>query len=590
MNKNRYPGTQPFTSAQENLFFGRELETKELLKLIQFQQMVVLYGKSGLGKSSLLNAKIIQEVKQQQIAQVFPMRFNAWTKETDETPLSKTRTALLTLEGLQTHTLAPIADNSLWYAIKARQMATKQKRFLLVFDQFEELFTYPDAEIKAFKDDFAELLRSRMPKRMDKAIQNLQLSDADLDTFYENVDVKVLFAIRSDRMHLLDKLSDVLPDILRHCYELKALIEPDAREAITKPAALVGDFDVPTFTYTGGALSDIVSFLKDENGRIEAIQLQTLCQAFERTIHREGSSITAADTPMDKLKAIIDDYYKTQLNHDSITDKHTAHRLIEDELVIETGDGKGVRVTLHELSILVKFANRNAPEADEKIRLKHLLDALVNVHLLRREVGSRGGDTYELAHDRLVEPVLTAKKVYEAEVERQKAKEETERREGELAEAKRQAWVERRRSLILSSILIAFFILFFLWVSQYYKSIKNVQIVREIVVRADSLRYGLNYSRMMQVQQDSNSTRLLQNTLELQMMLKKYEFFYKTREVKVENNFQEYDNLKQLEIQTSILQKLLQVETILKEAKFARDSAVQMDIEKLRIMLQQLNH
>ncbi len=101
-----------------------------------------------------------------------------------------------------------------------------------------------------------------------------------------------------------------------------------------------------------------------------------MCQAFEITIHTEGVSITAADTPTEKLKDIIDHYYKTQIDDPRIDDKHTAHRLIEDELVIETGDNKGVRVTLHELSILVKFAQRGANEADEKIRLKHLLDAL----------------------------------------------------------------------------------------------------------------------------------------------------------------------------------------------------------------------
>jgi hypothetical protein len=112
---------------------------------------------------------------------------------------------------------------------------------------------------------------------------------------------------------------------------------------------------------------------------------------------------------MEKLKAIIDDYYKTQMSDPRIADKRTAHRLIEDELVIETGDGKGVRVTLHELSILAKFSQRGTVLEYEHIRLRELLNTLVNVHLLRREVSSRGGDTYELAHDRLIGAVLTSK-------------------------------------------------------------------------------------------------------------------------------------------------------------------------------------
>ena len=68
MAKNRYPGTQPFTAEQKDLFYGRKQETDDLMKLIRFQQMVVLYGKSGLGKSSLLNTKIKQDVETQKIS------------------------------------------------------------------------------------------------------------------------------------------------------------------------------------------------------------------------------------------------------------------------------------------------------------------------------------------------------------------------------------------------------------------------------------------------------------------------------------------------------------------------------------------
>ena len=432
---NRYPGTQPFTADQKHLFCGRAQETEDLMKLIRFQQMVVLYGKSGLGKSSLLNASVKPKIEEQKIADVFSIRFNAHTDD-EETPLSKTFAALMPNENTP---LSPLADATLWYAAKARQLATQKQHFLLVFDQFEELFTYNDTDVQAFKEALTELMRAGLPKRWEDKIKMAALSEDDLDTIYETADVKILFSIRSDRMHLLDKLSDVLPDILRHCYELKALSENDAKDAIIKPADTEGSFSTPRFSYDVGALQNIITFLKDDEERIEAIQLQTLCQAFEKTITVPNQIIATADTPDDKLKAIIDDYYKTQIADARVTDKHTAQRLIEDELVIETGDGKGVRVTLHELSVLAKFARQGQNEDAEKLRLKTLLDALVNVHLLRREVGSRGGDTYELSHDRLIEPVLKNKKVYVAEIEKQRVERELKERADELAEAKKRA-------------------------------------------------------------------------------------------------------------------------------------------------------
>ncbi len=448
--RNRYPGTKPFTAEQKELFYGRKQETDDLMKLIRFQQMVVLYGKSGLGKSSLLNASIKNQAETRKIAEVFSIRFNA-SSEGEDAPLRKTFAALAPA---QATVLTPIADHTLWFAMKARQMASGQKSFLLVFDQFEELFTYPDAAVEAFKEGLTELTRSGLPQRVEGAVKNLALSEADLDALYETMDVKVLFAIRSDRMHLLDQLSDALPDILRHCYELKALVETDAREAIVQPAAMEGDFQSPRFSYTPDALNDVIGFLKDEDGRVEAIQLQTLCQAFETRVRQTGGvSVTADDTPVAKLKAIIDDYYTTQLGDPQILDQPTAHRLIEDELVIETGDGKGVRVTLHELSILAKFARPGASEATEKGRLKKLLEALVNVHLLRRETGARGGDTYELSHDRLIESALKSKKVYIVETRRRQKEAEEAQRESELTEAKNQAELERNRNERLQKAL-----------------------------------------------------------------------------------------------------------------------------------------
>ena len=57
--QSRYPGTRPFSDAEQALFFGREEDFDHLSKLILLEKLVVFYGKSGYGKSSLLNAKVL---------------------------------------------------------------------------------------------------------------------------------------------------------------------------------------------------------------------------------------------------------------------------------------------------------------------------------------------------------------------------------------------------------------------------------------------------------------------------------------------------------------------------------------------------
>ncbi|HFA49352.1 MAG TPA: hypothetical protein ENJ95_10080, partial [Bacteroidetes bacterium] len=83
----RYPGVQPFTTGQANVFFGREHDTSELYRMLRREPLVVLYGKSGLGKSSLINAGIIPECRKTGEFAPITIRFGAWTEGTVDTPL-----------------------------------------------------------------------------------------------------------------------------------------------------------------------------------------------------------------------------------------------------------------------------------------------------------------------------------------------------------------------------------------------------------------------------------------------------------------------------------------------------------------------
>ena len=54
----RYPGSRPFedTELDRMLFQGREEETQRMLHLVLAERLMVLFAKSGVGKSSLINA------------------------------------------------------------------------------------------------------------------------------------------------------------------------------------------------------------------------------------------------------------------------------------------------------------------------------------------------------------------------------------------------------------------------------------------------------------------------------------------------------------------------------------------------------
>src|SRR5262249_28209422 len=64
----RYPGAQPFSDDElsRKTFFGRERESADLANKILANRLVVVYAKSGLGKTSLLNAGVAQRLRSEQ--------------------------------------------------------------------------------------------------------------------------------------------------------------------------------------------------------------------------------------------------------------------------------------------------------------------------------------------------------------------------------------------------------------------------------------------------------------------------------------------------------------------------------------------
>jgi hypothetical protein len=60
----RYPGTQSFESSQRDIFFGRDKDIEKLTQMIELERMVLVYAKSGIGKTSLINAGVLPSLQE----------------------------------------------------------------------------------------------------------------------------------------------------------------------------------------------------------------------------------------------------------------------------------------------------------------------------------------------------------------------------------------------------------------------------------------------------------------------------------------------------------------------------------------------
>ena len=445
----RYPGATPFSVQQEEIFFGRDKEIQEFVDLIHIEQTVVLYSKSGLGKSSLINAGLIPKIKTEDALLPFVFRFGAYAHSSKGSPLTIAANQLATSR--QNGLLDKIIpqENSLWYHLKKRQVATKEELgYLLIFDQFEELFTYPETLVKQFAQQLAELLYTTIPHRFREIIAaQMQgehsltfLSPEEMKALHRPFEVKVLVAIRSDRMSLLNQLTDFLPHILRTCRELQALNAEQAEDAILTPAYLKNEkFISPTFDYSDEAIEKTLNFLtKDNTQNIASFQLQILCESVERKVINQGLKIVEAEHLGD-IESLYKNYYDDQLSTIANRDDQLAARvLIEEGLIFEEEER---RLTLYEGQIFKDY--KISPE---------LLRNLVDCHLLRSEPSSHGdGFNYEISHDSLVAPILKAKAKRMIQEAEHKRREEERKR---LEEEKRKLAIEKKKRLRARQIAI----------------------------------------------------------------------------------------------------------------------------------------
>src|SRR3954471_20617266 len=64
---NPWPGLASFREADRELFFGRERETEELFRAVMRERLTILFGLSGLGKTSLLQAGLFPRLRDENV-------------------------------------------------------------------------------------------------------------------------------------------------------------------------------------------------------------------------------------------------------------------------------------------------------------------------------------------------------------------------------------------------------------------------------------------------------------------------------------------------------------------------------------------
>ncbi len=386
-----YKGLNPFDDSEVDalLFFGRERETAIVVANLIAARLTVLYGPSGVGKSSLLSAAVARSLRALAEGPLVVV-FSSWSDD----PNPALAEAVGKAAGLTT-------DGS---AVGALELAQSERDVYLILDQAEEYFLYhaDDGGPGSFAEALPAILAA--PTR-----------------------VNVLVSLREDSLAKLDRFTGRIPGLFANTLRLDRLDRGAARKAVLRPAEryaeLTGESVIIEPALVERVLDEVgagriepalgglgtVEAL-DAGGRIEAPYLQLVMQRLWDEERASGSTELRAETfeRLGGAQHIVEEHLEGAMAELTIAQSDLAARIF-NHLVTPSGTK-----IAHEVADLADFGRVSEPE------LTPVLTTLTDRRILR-SIDEGRGVRYEIFHDVLGEPVLAWRTRHrtEREIERQ---------------------------------------------------------------------------------------------------------------------------------------------------------------------------
>jgi tetratricopeptide (TPR) repeat protein len=402
----RYPGSRPFddTVADRLIFFGRKEEILALSNRILGARLILLFARSGVGKTSLLSAGVAPRLREHALLPVPILLTDFLTAAragSAGSPTDRVIDAVVAACATQGLRLVAGERTGLWEFFKT-SLIWQQDTLLtpvLVFDQFEEIFTLTkDRDLRRrFAREIGSLLQTGYPERLVERMMNAD-SDHRLSDQWPNV--KVVLSLREEFLGALQDLSTEIPGLFKERFRLATMTREQAREAILSPAALATpecgiDFATAPFDIGEDLLTAMLDFLKGQSEVIEPFQLQLLCSHLEATFAPPADKPRAPPIGLAQtggsawMGEVVRDFYTAALRQLPAGQRKRARLLCEDGLLTR----EGFRQMLPEAVI------RNEWKCSAET-----LRQLVDRHLLRTEQRLESL-FYEISHDSIARTI-----------------------------------------------------------------------------------------------------------------------------------------------------------------------------------------
>ena len=438
--QNPWLGLVSFTEETRGYFHGREEEAAELGRRVQRKLLTVLFGQSGLGKTSILQAGLVPRLRPEGFCPVYVrLDYDPHSPPPSE-QIKRAVFRATEAAGSWTQSGTAVTGETLWEFLHHRDDVLRDAGGrtlipILIFDQFEEIFTLAQSDdagrkrAQEFLADLADLVENRPPVALEARIDR---DEADASRFdFARADYRILISLREDYLAHLEGLKGQMPSVTQNRMRLARMTGTQALSAVQRPAPhLVSEAVAESIVrfVAGGAALGVAE--------VEPSLLSLICRELNNTRLAQGRAEISADLLAGSRDTILAEFYERAL-----ADQPAGVReFIEDEMLTDSG----FRESVGEERVRKALAAAGAPES--------ALAQLVDRRLLRAE-DRLDQRRVEITHDVLCSVISASRNV-------RHGREALERSRQELAaqrareEATRRALFRARWVAAIASVLM----------------------------------------------------------------------------------------------------------------------------------------
>ncbi len=330
-------GLVSFTEETRSLFHGREEEAAELSRRVQRKLLTVLFGQSGLGKTSILQAGLVPRLRPEGFCPVYVRLDYDPNSPPPSDQIKRAVFRATEAAGTWTQSGSAVTGETLWEFLHHRDDVLKDAAGrtlipILIFDQFEEIFTLAQSDdagrkrAQEFLADLADLVENRPPAALEARIERDEADAAKFD--FARADYRILISLREDYLAHLEGLKARMPSVTQNRMRLARMTGPQAVAAVRAPAPhLVGEAVAEAVVRFVAGGADLA------RAEVEPSLLSLICRELNNTRLAGSHAEISADLLAGSRDTILSEFYERAL-----ADQPTGVRVfIEDEMLTDSG-------------------------------------------------------------------------------------------------------------------------------------------------------------------------------------------------------------------------------------------------------------